>query len=190
MKQMKQTVKGASPHRQKGAVLVFCLVFLGILTLLGVSSMDSSVMEQRQSGNMQDRSLAFQAAESALKDAEAWLATQSSLPITSTDGTTDVWVEESMDPDTTDGKYWWDHANINESWWTTNGNALSDVAKVATQPVYVVEQFRSVNEGQSLAIGTGERTMPRTFHRITSRATGENAKSEVVLQATFVQTYD
>ena len=38
--------------RQKGAVLIFCLVFLLVLTMMGVSSMESAVLEERMAGNM------------------------------------------------------------------------------------------------------------------------------------------
>lgn len=190
MKQMNRIPKLVKRCRQKGAVLVFCLVFLAILTMLGVSGMESTILEERMSGNMRDYTLAFQAAESALKNAEAWLVGQSTLPITSTDGSTTVWAENSMDPAVNDGAYWWDHADIDASWWTTNGDAISNVASVATQPVYVIEEFRVVNAGQSIAIGGGETTLPRTFHRITSRAVGVNTTTEVKLQSTFVQTYD
>ncbi len=190
MQKMRRTPKLASRCRQKGAVLIFCLVFLAILSMLGVSGMESTILEERMAGNMQDYTLAFQAAESALKNAEAWLVAQDTLPTTSTDGSTTVWAESSMDPAANDGAYWWDHVDIDATWWTANGDALSNVASVNTQPVYVIEEYRVVGTGQSIAIGGGEVTLPRTFHRITARAVGVNATTEVKLQSTFVRTYD
>lgn len=184
----------SSPHlarhgKQQGAILIFCLVFLAILTLMGVSGMESTILEERMSGNMRDYTLAFQAAESALKNAEAWLVVQTTQPITSDDGSTSVWAENAMDPDDTDHDYWWDDANIDASWWGTNGTALTGVANVSTQPVYVIEEYRTVNTGQSIAIGGGESTVPRVFHRITSRAVGVNTNTEVRLQSTFIRAY-
>ena len=190
MKKTNRSPSRVNRAQQKGAVLVFCLVFLAILTVLGVSGMESATLEERMSGNMRDYTLAFQAAESALKNAEAWLVAQGPLPTTSTDGSTTVWAADSMDPAANDGAYWWDHANIDGNWWTTNGDAMANVASVSTQPVYVIEEYRSVSSGQSIAIGGGETTLPRTFHRITSRAVGVNVTTEVILQSTFVQTYD
>lgn len=55
---------------QAGAALVTGLIFLVILTLLGVTAMQTSTMEERMSGNARDRNIAFQAAEAALRDAE------------------------------------------------------------------------------------------------------------------------
>lgn len=57
------------PHREKGAVLIVALLFLVMLTLLGVTAMTGSTMEERMAGNARDTSVAFQAAEAALRDA-------------------------------------------------------------------------------------------------------------------------
>jgi len=56
--------------RERGASLVVALIFLIILTMLGLTTMRVATMEERMSGNSRDRSLAFQAAEAALRDAE------------------------------------------------------------------------------------------------------------------------
>ena len=61
------------PHMhkpQQGAVLVVALLFLVILTLLGTTVAQMSSLEERMSRNMRDRSIAMQAAELALRDAE------------------------------------------------------------------------------------------------------------------------
>ena len=56
-------------RRQSGAVLVVALLFLLIITMLGVSSMQSTTGEERMSGNVRDTNNAMQAAEAALRDA-------------------------------------------------------------------------------------------------------------------------
>jgi type IV pilus assembly protein PilX len=189
MKKMRQAPNLVTRCRQKGAVLIFCLVFLAILTMLGVSGMESTILEERMSGNMRDYTLAFQAAESALKDAEGWLVMQNALPFTANNGATRVWVVDSMEIAANDGLYWWDDVNINAAWWTANGVALFNVASVNAQPVSVIEQYRAVDTGQSIAIGGGEVTLPRILYRATARAVGVNATTEVKLQSTFVRSY-
>lgn len=57
-------------QRQNGFVLFITLVFLVILTILGLSSMQGATLEERLSGNLRDRNIAMQAAELALRDAE------------------------------------------------------------------------------------------------------------------------
>ncbi len=51
---------------QSGAVLVLALVMLTVLTIVGVSSMSSSSLEMKVASNMQQRNIAFQAAQSRI----------------------------------------------------------------------------------------------------------------------------
>ena len=190
MKKYQQSAFAGQRQQQRGAVLIFCLVFLAVLTMMGVSGMESTILEERMSSNMRDHNLAFQAAESALKNAEAWLTAQSGLPVTSAHGSTVVWEEDAMDPAAADGLYWWSHANITPTWWTNNGIEISGVDDVAAQPLYIIEEYRTADTGQSIGIGGGEVTVPRVFHRITARAVGAATTTQVSLQSTFVKPYD
>ena len=72
----------------------------------------------------------------------------------------------------------------------TNGVAITDVAEVSQQPRYIIEEYRSVDSGQSISIGGGGPTEPRVFHRLTARGVGINPTTSVSVQTTFVQTYD
>lgn len=56
--------------RESGASLLVALMILIILTMLGLTTLRVATTEERMSGNSRDRSLAFQAAEAALRDAE------------------------------------------------------------------------------------------------------------------------
>lgn len=56
-----------SYSRQRGVVLVVSLLILLVLTLLGISSLDSSVMEEKMASNSQTMTDTFQTAESAIK---------------------------------------------------------------------------------------------------------------------------
>lgn len=175
---------------------MFCLIFLTVLTMAGVSGMESTTLEERMSANMVDKERAFNAAESALQAGEAWLITQDFLPVTSTDGSTTVWAEDSMDltpsddPLLNDGKYWWEEDTKTPTWWTNNGDAPANVPVVATQPRYLIEEYKTVDTGQSIGIGGGETTVPRIFHRITAVGWGIVNTTSSMVQATFVQTYD
>lgn len=55
---------------QTGSVLFVGLVFLVILTALGLTAMRVSTQQERMAGNMRDRSLALESAESAMREAE------------------------------------------------------------------------------------------------------------------------
>jgi len=52
--------------KQNGIALVTCMIFLMILSVVGVSSMRNSTLEQEMTNNMQDLNHAFQLAESGI----------------------------------------------------------------------------------------------------------------------------
>ncbi len=56
--------------RQKGVVLVVALMFILVMTVVGITAMRSTISQERMAGNLRDRDLAFQAAEAALRAAE------------------------------------------------------------------------------------------------------------------------
>ncbi|MAY42817.1 MULTISPECIES: PilX N-terminal domain-containing pilus assembly protein [unclassified Neptuniibacter] len=55
---------------QKGAVLIVALIFLVVLSLIGVSSMQGTTMQETMSGNLRDQYSAFNAAEAGLREGE------------------------------------------------------------------------------------------------------------------------
>lgn len=178
-------------RKQRGAVLIFCLVFLLVLTMMGVTSMESAVLEERMAGNMQDFNAAFQAAESSLQTGENWLLGEITWPATSSDGSTTVWSRDSMDPNTSDSLQWWqDSARDTSTWWGSNGIEVSAVEGVATPPHYIVEEVSTVTSGQSIGIGSGLQNRIRVFHRITARGSGVGDAAVVQLQSTFVKAYE
>jgi type IV pilus assembly protein PilX len=60
----------AHGNSQRGVALVVALVLLVVATLIGLAGMRGTSLQERMSANMYDRSLAFQRAEAALRDAE------------------------------------------------------------------------------------------------------------------------
>lgn len=59
--------------KERGAVLVVALVILLVVTALGAAAMRSATLDMRMANNSQERQQAFNAAEAALRTAEAWL---------------------------------------------------------------------------------------------------------------------
>ncbi|WP_439859700.1 pilus assembly PilX family protein [Pseudomonas sp. MBLB4136] len=55
---------------QQGAVLIIALVMLLLLTIIGLSSMRGTSLQESMAGNMRDNNVALQAAEAALRDGE------------------------------------------------------------------------------------------------------------------------
>ena len=61
---------GPAGRRQTGAALFISLMFLIILTLIGVSAANVGILQERMAGNVRDSNIAFQRAEEALRVAE------------------------------------------------------------------------------------------------------------------------
>lgn len=62
-------------NSQKGAVLVVAMVLLLVMSLIGLSSVVSSTLQEKMASNSQQKTLARAAAETGLAAAEAYIAT-------------------------------------------------------------------------------------------------------------------
>lgn len=91
-------------RNQQGISLLVVLVLLLIMTLLGLAILRGTMLEERMAGNMYDRSLSFQAAESALREAELIAA---GAPTPPAGGCTNGICAE---PTVADGERWLDPA--------------------------------------------------------------------------------
>src|SRR5690606_11716476 len=69
-----------APQQQRGVALIVVLILLLIMTLLGLASLRGTLLEERMTANMFDRSLGFQAAEAALRQGEVVAAGLAALP--------------------------------------------------------------------------------------------------------------
>ena len=64
-------MKIRAAHAQAGIVLPIVLVFLVIMTLLGVTAIRNVTLEEKMAGNSRYQQLAFQAGEAALRSCES-----------------------------------------------------------------------------------------------------------------------
>lgn len=161
--------------RERGAALIVALIFLVVLTMLGTSASMNNSLQERMAGNARNRDLAFQAAELALKEAvDATLASEPSLtcPETTPSASDGLRCENGSNPN--DGNYW----RNTFDWSSTDLFALSGVANVAEQPLYVVEKMPS-------APCPGGTPPSCDFYRVTARGVGGTSDLIVILQAMY-----
>lgn len=64
------------PYRQRGISLIVILMLLLVMTLIGLAVLRTTLLQERMSANLRDRSLSFQTAEAALRDAEEFINTE------------------------------------------------------------------------------------------------------------------
>jgi len=60
-------------RRQGGMALIVSLIILLSMTLLGLASIQNTTLEEKMAGSVRAENMAFQAAEAALRQGEAWL---------------------------------------------------------------------------------------------------------------------
>lgn len=64
-----------STNKQQGAVLVVALVLLIVMTIIGVTGINSAILQEKLAGNYSEKAIAFTNAEAALRQAEAYIET-------------------------------------------------------------------------------------------------------------------
>lgn len=88
----------SSRSPQQGIALVVALVLMVVATLIGISGVSNITLQERMSGNLFDRSLALQAAETAQRAAAEAIARNGEGPFWAS---TLEWLDCEPDPDLT-----------------------------------------------------------------------------------------
>ncbi len=148
------------------------LIFLVLLTLLGLSTFGVSVLEERMSGNARDRIRAFQATEAALRDCETFVAVNN--PTFNDSSGMYQPAAAGADPRWKESDIW------SDSRAKTYGNGI---ALVASQPRCIAEQLPSIVEPPQ--VGRPTSTPRYRFYRVTARGTGASNQTVVMLQTTL-----
>lgn len=170
--------KACAQGRQEGAALVIGLIMMALLSLLGLTALGTSVMEERMAANARDRIRAFQAAEAALRLCEAAITSASVFDAAGGSGgmyTPAVpprWETVVWDSDTAVRSY-----------------AAGGIPLVDTQPRCIVERLAAeINEtpGAAESRRAGQPVeSARTYrhYRVTARGVGMSDRTVVMLQS-------
>src|SRR6056297_695776 len=85
------------PGRHRGAALFISLMFLIILTLLGISAANVGILQERMAGNVRETNIAFQNAEATLREIEQRLVQISEGGSGGLPATIPVWADAIVD---------------------------------------------------------------------------------------------
>jgi type IV pilus assembly protein PilX len=162
--------------------LVVALIMLLVMTVLGITAMRVTRMEERMAGNSRDVNLAFQGAEAGLRDSEARIAAMTVRPTTCSVAPCAIWGV---------GQWITDPRDELPAWWTTNGTeygvaATQEVTEVVRDPIVVTESLGFVPD--SLTIGHGP-PEGRDFYKVTATSTGASDTANAVLESTYTRRY-
>ncbi len=180
-------------RQQQGAVLVVSLIMLLIITLFGITGMQSTVLEEKMAGNMRNKSIAFQAAESALRNGEMDIdasdvsslsflaACTGGLCIPPASSSTPAWEDDNLV----------DWTGTTQT--ITYGDRLSatSIGTVATQPKYIIEKLNTpaTTTGQrfdaSASAGYSSAATKEEVYRITAKAAGGTTVASAMVQSVY-----
>lgn len=166
---------------QQGVTLAVTLILLFVITLLSLSSMQVTRLQEKMSSNLQDKELSFQAAESALRAGELWLLGLSQEPTVVASCSSYPCVREVFQ-------------NMNfttqtPAWWAANSQAYStSLTNITSSPRYLIEFMQFVPD--SLEIGTSSQKSTGVFYyQITARGTGSTDNAVSILQTTVARRF-
>lgn len=167
-------MRSANRNAERGAALVMSMIFLVVLTIIGMAGMDVTSLEEKMAGNMRDRNAAFQAAEAALRDGENFLNARAVLP--AFDGTDGFY---SL---TTNGTKNWESVD-----WGSSAAVISysgpGFDELNSTAAYIVEDLAAAASSDSLEAGVAVDN--KRYYRVTARAEGLSDTTVVILQTVY-----
>jgi type IV pilus assembly protein PilX len=181
---------------QHGMVLVVTLIMLLMMSLLGLSAIRVTTLEERMAGNWRDQQLSLQAAEAALRGAERQLAPLQAPPnprdfpngcgagedclvFDGRESTRRPTEEGVMSADPTQRAEWEALARAYEP----------EISGIPAQPRFLIEHRGYIRDHLVSGFGANQET-GRDQYRITARGSGQTTVSRSVLQTHFIKRYN
>ena len=177
---------------QRGVVLAVVLILLLVMTVLAIASLSSTLMEERMGTAQYDRSLAFQAAEAAMREAEEVARGKPALPGGGAvgSGCADGLCARPDLSDPDERQRW-----MNPGFWDDGSGFWAassvDVSDLAGQPRYIIELLDDAVQDDKICTTGGDVsleancTMLSSRYRITVRTPEEPGRASVTLQSIY-----
>jgi type IV pilus assembly protein PilX len=172
-------------------VLIISLIMLLLLTLIGVTAIKTTTLEEKMASNLRDQNLAFQAAETALRAGESVVMLNSPAFSVANNGTGGTGLYTTIGTGALASYYndpaiWTDAAKVA----TYAGGSLN---YINSAPRYIIEELTptpstsgtTTNTSGSLEAGTAAGSQTITWYRITARGTGASDNAVVILQSIY-----
>jgi type IV pilus assembly protein PilX len=166
----------SDPSKQSGVIMFIVLIFLLILSLLGVTAARMQTVEERMARNDDNRQLGAQAAEAALRSAETGLLTGIYSDFAGNANGLYAPLLSNGSPVPTLN---WSTAQV----LPYTGPALTSVPAATQTPKFVIENLPSVAiAGQSISVASLNSPSPVTVYRVTAQGVGADGTSTTMLQ--------
>jgi type IV pilus assembly protein PilX len=184
-----------SVKSQSGIVLVVSLIMLLLLTIVSLTGMQNTGLEEKMAGNMRDTNLAFQAAESALLAGELAAAAKPAI-VCPGGNPVGFYTDLTLDCAGVTKSPAFDWAKFN---WATSSMEYPGnkgvLGKLSANPRYVVEVLpntvcrdssgKPIDTHITLPPGCNSPNKTYRVYRVTSKATGGTDSAVVALQTIY-----
>lgn len=184
----------AIPANQRGAALAISLVFLLLLTIIGITATSTSRLEEKMSGNTRDLSASEHMAESGLRAAGDWTRQQAvagtPLPANNPPGTGEVWVLGTAGSGnlTTATQSWWISDGLEYGVVGTKDFVSPDTTvffQANEDPRYVIESLGTLIDDSGFATNGNQ-----AFYRTTAYGTGLTGNAQTVIQGSVFTRFN
>lgn len=180
-------------HHERGATLAIALMMLLLMTIIAITAVSTSTLEEKMSANLKDQNVAFQAAETGLREGEqlvySFLAPPSKTGSAPANPLAEVW-EYATPGDFLDALH-------DKSWWTGNGveygmldGTGQDLTEPYLDPYYVVEARGTRNDSEEMPEPGYTAPPARHYYRVTSHGFGSTDRAKAMTQSNFVHRYN
>lgn len=177
-------------QQERGAVLVVGLVMVLLISIIGISAIRGSNLQEAMAGNMRERNLAFQASESALRIGEESISDTKTRPVINNSAGlyNDTYKTPTTSILTFTADNWIDATKVKVT-------ALGLMTDAYHQPSYVIEQLDpdlgagAAMEGSGIDADAMLITGDITPYRVTSRGFGKAENAVKTLQTSYNRRY-
>lgn len=163
-------------NNEEGIILITSLVLLVVLTLIGIVAMQSTTMQERMAGNIEQRDQAFERAEAGLRLMERQLDNWVVLPSFDGQGTRENGFSGLYTPGVTS-------TEAPANWWVDDEDHRD-----SGDAACIVEYMLPITIGASDSLAFG--ALPEVnagMYRITTRAQSANNLAAVMIEGTYVR---
>ncbi len=200
-------IHSKSMQRQRGAALIIALLVLMMMTMIGITSMEGIILEEKMAGAYNNQQQAFNASENALRAGERWLWDRFFRPLAAENGFDGIYPMDSRMIGNTVRDFWndrdnWPSASAVHVVGDGNSTSYSDSFTALNRPpIFVIEQLPEViNDGsggyslqfaggQGQGVGSANLRPKIVYYRITGRAVGGTGNEHVITQSTYALTF-
>ncbi len=178
-----------SPRHQSGIVLIVSFIILLLLTIIGISGMKVTGLEEKMAGNDRDQNVAFQAAEAALRAGEAkvlalWDKGNGSINKTFCANVAGLYhgadlcaaAPKATAPNSFDTTVWTDD---------TKSIAVTSISNTVGNKLVAAAPRYFITYAAKIAPLTGDNNPPTYLFIVTARGVGGQEGSQVVLRSHF-----